>query len=394
MGFLLLLERLTPLERAVFVLHDVLDHPYREIADAVGRAEAACRQALHRARRHVTVPARRTPADRAHAARVAERFLAAGLGGDVDAFVAALAPDIVLTSDGGGLVHAAMRPVVGVERVTRFLGNLAGRFTDDAFVVAHELNGTPGFVVHAGGAWVALVLEVRGEQVAAIRAVVSPPKLERLLATLPGTAERAGAWETPGRFRHRRGRPSSRTDRRSAIRPGSRHDSRRVPSSAALSRRRWRAVRRGRVRAAARRDRDRGRRILSTMPGRASTSTPRSRSEAMETHGPQQLGIADRGPPERLAEQPAGIVGDVRDAGDLGVDLGQPVAVEGERVAVQRLDDLRPSPRPTAGRTPGRPAPAPAGRRAGTRRGAWRSTRRGRRTGSCRPTSRRAPRRR
>ena len=63
MGFLLLLERLTPLERAVFVLHDVLDYPYREIADAVGRAEPACRQALHRARHHVTVPNRRTPAD-------------------------------------------------------------------------------------------------------------------------------------------------------------------------------------------------------------------------------------------------------------------------------------------------------------------------------------------
>ena len=207
MGFLLLLERLTPLERAVFVLHDVLDYPYREIADAVGRAEPACRQALHRARHHVTVPSRRTPADRAHAALVAQRFLAAGLGGDVEAFVAALAPDIVLTSDGGGLVHAAMRPVVGVHRVTRFLGNLASRFTDDTFVVAHELNGAPGFVIHAGGSWVALVVEVRGEQVTAIRAVTSPPKLERLLATLPGTAERAGVWETPARFRHRRGHP-------------------------------------------------------------------------------------------------------------------------------------------------------------------------------------------
>ena len=207
MGFLLLLERLTPLERAVFVLHDVLEYPYREIAEAVGRGEAACRQALHRARRHVTLPARQTPADKAHAARVAERFLAAGLGGDVDAFVAALAPDVVLTSDGGGLVHAAMRPVVGVERVSRFLGNLAARFADDTYVATIELNASPGFVVHAGGAWSAFVLEVRGEQVVAIRAVASPAKLERLLATLPSAAARAGAWETPGRFRHRKGHP-------------------------------------------------------------------------------------------------------------------------------------------------------------------------------------------
>ena len=65
MGFLLLLERLTPIERAVFVLHDVLDHPYDAVAAAVGRSEDACRQALHRARQHVTVPARRTPAERA-----------------------------------------------------------------------------------------------------------------------------------------------------------------------------------------------------------------------------------------------------------------------------------------------------------------------------------------
>jgi len=208
MGFLLLLERLTPLERAVFVLHDVLDHPYREIAEAVGRGEAACRQAVHRARRHVAVPARQTPADKAHAARVAEHFLAAGLGGDVDAFVAALAPDVVLTSDGGGLVHAAVRPVVGAERVSRFLGNLAARFADDMYVAALELNASPGFVVQAGGAWSAFILEVRGDHVVAIRAVASPPKLERLLATLPGNAARTGAWETPGRLRHRKGHPA------------------------------------------------------------------------------------------------------------------------------------------------------------------------------------------
>jgi RNA polymerase sigma-70 factor (ECF subfamily) len=205
MGFLLLLERLTPLERAVFVLHDVLDYPYADIAEAVGRAEPACRQALRRARRHVAVPARQSVADRAHAAEVAERFLSAALGGDVEALMSALAPDVVLTSDGGGLVHAAMRPVVGPRRVGRFLRNLSARAADDVFVVACELNGSPGVVFQAGGAWVALVVEVGGDQVAALRAVVSPAKLERLLATLPGAADRSGAWATPARFRHRRG---------------------------------------------------------------------------------------------------------------------------------------------------------------------------------------------
>ena len=108
----LLLERLTPIERAVFVLHDVLGYDHPDVADAVGLTPAACRQALHRAREHVTLPERRTEADHAQAARVAERFLAAGLSGDVDALLATLAPDVVLTSDGGGVVHAAVRPVV------------------------------------------------------------------------------------------------------------------------------------------------------------------------------------------------------------------------------------------------------------------------------------------
>ena len=117
MGFLVLLERLTPIERAVFVLHDVLAYPYATIAEAVGRSEAACRQALRRARHHVTLPQRRTAAERAHAEQVAQRFLAAGVSGDVDALVAVLAPDIVFTSDGGGVVHAAMRPITGAARV-------------------------------------------------------------------------------------------------------------------------------------------------------------------------------------------------------------------------------------------------------------------------------------
>ena len=117
MGFLLLLERLTPIERAVFVLHDVLDHPYELVAEAVGRTEDACRQALSRARKHVTVPARRTPAERQQAEEVATRFMTVGIGGDVDALLAALAPDVVVTSDGGGVARAAIRPVVGAGRV-------------------------------------------------------------------------------------------------------------------------------------------------------------------------------------------------------------------------------------------------------------------------------------
>ena len=103
MGFLLLLERLTPIERAVFVLHDVLEYPYELVAGAVGRSKDACRQALSRARKHVSVPATRTTAERRQAEEVAARFMTVGLGGDVNALIAALSPDIVVTSDGGGI---------------------------------------------------------------------------------------------------------------------------------------------------------------------------------------------------------------------------------------------------------------------------------------------------
>lgn len=209
MGFLVLLERLTPIERAVFVLHDVLEHPYELVAEAVGRSEDACRQALHRARRHVTVPARRTPAERAHAEEVAYRFLAVGLGAGVDSLLELLAPGIVVTSDGGGIVHAAMRPVSGQQRVARYLATLAGRVGDEPLVLPCELNGEPGALLHTGAGWVAMIATVEDDRVAAVQIVVSPPKLERLVASFgpAAAAGRPGPWAATGRFRHRRGQP-------------------------------------------------------------------------------------------------------------------------------------------------------------------------------------------
>ncbi|MDQ3176022.1 MAG: RNA polymerase sigma factor SigJ [Actinomycetota bacterium] len=205
MGFLLLLERLTPLERAVFVLHDVLDYGHRDIAAMLDRSEDSSRQALHRARRHVTAPEPRTEADRAEAHRIAEQFLVAGTSGDVDQLVACLAEDIVVTSDGGGVVYASMRPVTGRVRVARYLLNLGQRIADDIAVVPIELNGTPSFVLYGSGQWVALVVEAEGGLVHRIHAVVHPGKLQRLVASLPESSGRPGPWDSPGRFRHRRG---------------------------------------------------------------------------------------------------------------------------------------------------------------------------------------------
>lgn len=211
MGFLLLLERLTPIERAVLVLHDALGHGYGEIAAAVGRSEAACRQACRRARRHVEVPAMRSDADRLAAADVAGRFLAVAAGGDVDAFLAVLSPDIVVTSDGGGVVHAAMRPVTGRHQAARLLANLTGRVKGELRVFPLELNGAPGSLVHGGlhdrPSWGAFIVEPAGEAVAAVYVVVNPAKLERLIATIPQAADLPGPWETGDHFRHRQGRP-------------------------------------------------------------------------------------------------------------------------------------------------------------------------------------------
>ena len=210
MGFLVLLERLTPLERTVFVLHDVLDYPYELVADAVDRSPDACRQAVHRARRHVSAPTRQTTAERQHAQEAASRFLAVGLGGSVEALLATLAPDVVVSSDGGGIVYASMRPVRGGQRAARYLANLAARVGDDPLVVLCELNGEPGLVLHGDTGWVAMTAEIIDHRVAVLRMVVSPPKLERLIASLGAqTGGRPGPWDGPGHFRHRRGRPAA-----------------------------------------------------------------------------------------------------------------------------------------------------------------------------------------
>lgn len=209
MGFLLLLERLTPVERAVFVLHEVLEMPYALVADAVGRSEAACRQALHRARQHVTLPVRTTEADRRRAEAVAERFMAVTIGGDVDELIAMLSPEVFATSDGGGVVRAAMRTVREPARVARFMINLSAKTGAGALVHGCELNGEPGAVMHTSAGWVALVASTDGEVVTGISLVVAPAKLERLVAALPVPHDdRPGVWETAGgRFRHRGGRP-------------------------------------------------------------------------------------------------------------------------------------------------------------------------------------------
>lgn len=176
LGFLILLDELRPIERAVFVLADVFDVLPAEIASAVDRSEAACRQIASRARRrlHRDRTHQQTAADR----RLTDRFLAAVAAGDVDAVVAQLAPDVVMVHDGGPTRRAARYPVIGPFRVARLLVNLAQRFDRRATLTPITVNGAPGALLYLSGVPdTAISLETTGGLVTSIRMIRNPDKL-------------------------------------------------------------------------------------------------------------------------------------------------------------------------------------------------------------------------
>jgi RNA polymerase sigma-70 factor, ECF subfamily len=183
MASILLLERLSPLERAVFVLRDVFDFGFPEIASAVGRSEDACRQLAVRARRHMDAGRPRFEADRREREELAERFWDALREGDVDGLRDLLAADVQLVGDGGGKAPAFARSVVGVDNVTRLLTSMMPWLFDiDGTFEPHEVNGHPGAVFRDRQGLVLNVwsLDILGGQVQAIRAVLNPDKLAHL----------------------------------------------------------------------------------------------------------------------------------------------------------------------------------------------------------------------
>ncbi|MBO2465175.1 RNA polymerase sigma-70 factor [Actinomadura sp. LCR2-06] len=152
MALMLVLETLSPTERAVFVLREAFDVSYEEIAAAVGKSQAAVRQIAHRARRHVDARRPRAAAVPASEGRaVLESFRRALETGDLQGFLDVLAPDVVLVSDGGGVKQAALRPVVGAQKVARFIVGGTAR-TESALAVGHTVvNGSPGLVLRLDG---------------------------------------------------------------------------------------------------------------------------------------------------------------------------------------------------------------------------------------------------
>jgi RNA polymerase sigma-70 factor (ECF subfamily) len=183
LAFLVVLERLSPVERAVFLLREAFDYGYDEIAGIVGKSEDNCRQIAVRARRHVAAERPRyEPSPEARDA-LAERFLAAAQEGDLDALVELLAADATFVGDGGGIATAFPAPVVGRDRVAKILRALFRRGAAlEAQVAPAHVNGEPGIVVRdADGAVVSvLAFTVADGRVAAIRSVVNPEKLGHL----------------------------------------------------------------------------------------------------------------------------------------------------------------------------------------------------------------------
>jgi RNA polymerase sigma-70 factor (ECF subfamily) len=185
MAMLVVLETLSPLERAVFVLREVFDFGHAEIAAAVGRTEESVRQAAHRAREHVQARRPRFTADRSRQREVTERFFAAASGGDVNALMELLSPDVTLWTDGGGKVRQALRPITGASTVAAWFAALGtvtyqGVAPADMSASLAEINGSFGLVFRGPDRVMATVtFEVDpGGRITAIHNVANPDKLQ------------------------------------------------------------------------------------------------------------------------------------------------------------------------------------------------------------------------
>jgi RNA polymerase sigma-70 factor, ECF subfamily len=191
MAALLLLERLSPLERAVFVLREVFGFGFAEVAEAVGRSEAACRQLASRARRHMDVGRPRFEADRREREELAARFFDALRDGDVDGLRELLAADVQMVGDGGGKAPALARSVIGADRVARVLAlNFPALLRTDVRLEPCEVNGQPGALLRdrdgkVGGT---MTLDVLDGRIQAIRSVSNPDKLGHLGPVADGWA--------------------------------------------------------------------------------------------------------------------------------------------------------------------------------------------------------------
>jgi RNA polymerase sigma-70 factor (ECF subfamily) len=178
-ALLVVLERLSPAERTAWVLHDLFEMPFTEVAAAVGRTPAAVRQLASRARAHLAEAGQRFEVDPGRHDEVVGAFVLAAAGGDLASLVGTLDADVVLTSDGGGVVSAARRPVLGPDRVARFILGIAAKH--EGSILPVKVNGATGLVVMNGEDLHSVVsLTVRGARITRIDMVLAPEKLRHV----------------------------------------------------------------------------------------------------------------------------------------------------------------------------------------------------------------------
>ena len=180
-ALLVVLETLTPAERTAWVLHDLFGMPFDQISEVVGRTPAAVRQLASRARTHVQSQTPRFPVTPAGHSATVSTFLQATVGGDLKALIEALDPDVVLTSDGGGVVSAARRPIYGADRVARFLYGIAAKVASRGWLKIVGVNGSPGLGLFEGDDLTGVVsFTLADDRIVRLDLVMAPAKLPRV----------------------------------------------------------------------------------------------------------------------------------------------------------------------------------------------------------------------
>lgn len=183
-AFMLLLERLAPVDRAVFVLRDVFDYSYEQISAIVGKSEASCRQIVHRARERVTRDRTRFVAAPAHAETLTTAFVQGCTSGDLDRLIALLADDATLLSDGGGKVRAARHPILGAQAIARFMLGIIRIAGPEIRVRRVIANGEPAIISYTGTQLLSfMTFQINRDRIQTVYIVVNPDKLAPLHAS-------------------------------------------------------------------------------------------------------------------------------------------------------------------------------------------------------------------
>lgn len=180
-AFLHMLERLTPAERAVFLMREVFDYDYAAIAEVMGKKEAACRQLLSRAKSSVAAERPKFDTTPIEHQQILSQFATACMSGSMEGLLAVLAEDVVEYSDGGGVRKAALKPIIGADRVARFMLGLMKQATDDYALGFTHVNGRPAILISLDGEpYSVMILQIEGGKIRRIFSQLNPEKLNQL----------------------------------------------------------------------------------------------------------------------------------------------------------------------------------------------------------------------